>query len=440
MATLEKPSDIRQEIGEVVDKMQAMVDRAKAEDRDFTPIENERFSEYETSLIPLKKKLGQAEAHRDKMLAAAEAQTLLADTNSTAGIPGTHFGATKRMIATPQSRLATKLKTFTGANALADAAAAGQFIKSVIDGSIRNTMTEGSPSGGGYTVPTPLGNAIIDKRENVGISRQTAMVLPMTADTLSVPKLLSGPAVSYIGEGSAISPTDQTWGQIQLTAKKRAVLVKISNELLGDSVVNLAEYVTSRAAFELAKQEDREFILGDGTSTYGNEVGLLSSLGTAGVSDCASGHDTWVEIDMADMTACMGKLPSDYGDNTSWICSPQFYYSVMLRLLASAGGNDILTLEAGGGTRPTFLGRPVYLTSAMPTSSAASTISALYGVFNEAAAIGDRVALEVAVSGDRYFDEYCTALRVIARYDINCHETGDSNVAGAVVGLKTAAS
>jgi HK97 family phage major capsid protein len=110
----------------------------------------------------------------------------------------------------------------------------------------------------------------------------------------------------------------------------------------------------------------------------------------------------------------------------------------MLRLLAGAGGNDSVTLEAGGGVRPTFLGRPVYTTSAMPTASAASTVSALFGVFDQAAAIGDRVTLEVAVSTEKYFDEYCTALRVIARYDINCHEGGDATDPGAFVGLKTA--
>ena len=74
----------------------------------------------------------------------------------------------------------------------------------------------------------------------------------------------------------------------------------------------------------------------------------------------------------------------------------------------------------------------------MPTATAASTVSALYGVFDQAAVIGDRVTLEVAISPDKYFDEYCTALRVIARYDLNVHEGGDGSNAGAYVGLKTA--
>lgn len=441
--TKDKPSDLRAEIADHIDRAQLVLDLAQSAGRDMGDDEIAEFDAELAAAEALKPRLKAAEALRDKMLEVAATQSVL-NSSSTSRFPqGVRMGlstlGTQMTSVSPASRLATGLKTFTGPTALADAQASGEFLRSVINGDIKMTMTEGSPTGGGYTVPAEFARTVIDKRERVGVSRQTATVQPMASDTLLIPKLTSGPAVSYVGEAQAIAPVDQIWGQIQLSVKKRAVLVKLSNELLADSVVNLAEYVATRAAFELAKQEDQEYINGDGTSTYGNEVGLLASLGAGGVSTAATGVDTWPEITMSDMTSAMGLLPSDYGDNTSWVCSPQFYYTVMVRLLASAGGNDIVTLEAGGGTRPTFLGRPVYLTSAMPTTSAASQVSALYGVFDQASVIGDRVALEVAISSEKYFDEYCTALRVIARYDINCHELGDADNAGAVIGLKTAA-
>ena len=47
-----------------------------------------------------------------------------------------------------------------------------------------------------------------------------------------------------------------------------------------DSLINLADYVAQRAGYELSKQEDNEYINGDGTSTYGSEAGLLSELGS----------------------------------------------------------------------------------------------------------------------------------------------------------------
>jgi HK97 family phage major capsid protein len=431
-------SDIRSEIDARLGESQSILDSAN-----FSGVEldAEQAAEFEAILddveTNLRPKLRAAEALREKKLRIAESQSLLSDPVSSLGVrPGLPFGISMNAAHTnPQSRLASRLKCFSS---IADAQLSGEFLRNVITGDIRAAMTEGDPTAGGYTVPEVLSRSIIDKREAVGISRQTAMVQPMISDVLVLPKLVSGPSVSYVGEASAITPVDQVWGQIRLTTRKRAVLVKISNELLSDSVVNLSEYVASRAAFELAKQEDREYVLGDGTSTYGNVAGLLNKLGSAGVTDAASGHDSWATIDLADLTAAMGTLPSDYGDNTAWICSPQFYYSVMLRLLAGAGGNDIVMLEAGGSVRPTFLGRKVYLSSAMPTSSAASTVSVLYGVFDQAVAIGDRVAIAVAISADKYFDEDCTGIRILARYDINVHEGGDANDAGAFVGLATA--
>lgn len=431
-------NDLRREKHSLKTRAQAILDHAE-DSGELTPEDAANFDNLLDRLEGLNGQIEKAEQLRFSRLRAAQTQINPQSNFSPVGasIDDLYPERKKMISASPDSRLATSLKTFSGPTGLADAQVSGEFLRNVINGDIKMTMTENDPGAGGYTVPVELTRRIIDKRERVGISRQTASVTPMQSDILQVPKLISGPAVAYVGEASAITPVDQVWGQIELHAKKRAVLVKISNELLQDSVINLAEYVAGRAAFELAKQEDQEYVNGDAASTYGGEVGLLTSLGTAGVFTPTDDHDAWDAFTMADLTACMGLLPSDYGDNTRWICSPQFYYSVMVRLLASAGGNDIVTLEAGGGPRPTFLGRPVFLTSAMPTATATSTVSALFGCFSEAAVIGDRVSLEVAVSTDRYFDEYCTALRVIARYDLNIHEGGDDTNPGAYVGLST---
>ncbi|GAG94435.1 unnamed protein product, partial [marine sediment metagenome] len=96
------------------------------------------------------------------------------------------------------------------------------------------TATEGAGSAGGYTVPDPLAQAIIESRFSTGISRQLSDVRPMSADTLNVPKQTAGPTVYYPGEANAITPSDATWGQVGLTAVKRAVLSKVSNELADD--------------------------------------------------------------------------------------------------------------------------------------------------------------------------------------------------------------
>ena len=94
-------------------------------------------------------------------------------------------------------------------------------------------MTEGTPSAGGYLVPTPLSQTIIDTRQNVGVSRKTARVMTMAADTLSIPQArLAARLWPTWGKPRLSLPLTKYGVRLHSTCKKRAVLVKISNELL----------------------------------------------------------------------------------------------------------------------------------------------------------------------------------------------------------------
>ena len=338
----------------------------------------------------------------------------------------------------PNMNTPASFKAFKGPNAAQDAFDAGKWLRSVVNGDIRATATEGVPSQGGYVVPTPLHNAIINARELAGVSRKVAHVIPMTSDSLDVPKKTDGPMVYYPAEAGAITASDQTWGSVALTAKKRAILSYVSQELVDDSIIPIMDDLASQMGTEFAVQEDNEFINGDGTGTYGSEVGLLSAIHASAVATAAAGIDTWAELTIANHTDAMGKLNSKWWPyGTSWICSAQYYYQVMLRLIASAGGNAIRDMEAGAAGIPMFLGMPVHFTSAMPTSTAVAQVSALFGAFNQAVIIGDRVPTRIALSDQFAFDTDRLALRATTRYDINVHE---STATGPYVGLKTAAS
>lgn len=302
------------------------------------------------------------------------------------------------------------------------------------------TATEGSASGGGYTVPDPLEAAFIEYREQVSVMRGLADRHTMTADTLRVPKLVSGQTVYYPGEATAGTASDTVWGQVQLTAVKRMVISKVSKELQADSLINFIDRVVSRAAYQIAYQEDNEAINGDGTSTYGGETGILAALGAASKYTAPSGDDTWDELAIDDFTGTMAILPDEHWMDPVWICSAAFYHDVMLRVQAAAGGNTIATLEAGGRARPMFLGYPVYFTGRMPKTTAVSQTNALFGTPSEALMLGDRQGVEVDITDQRYWDEDNYGVKLTERIDWNAHNCGDGSDAGALVGLVTAAS
>jgi HK97 family phage major capsid protein len=453
-------ADIKAEIAEQADNAEALLAVAKEQDRDLSADELTEFNGYSANIDGLKTELEGAEDFEAKRRVLAEVRTLQ---SSTPSLPSTTpRTAANRLHA--QVRCAP-MRAFKGEAAQRDAYDCGQWLKAVMAqlyrsrdedaearvnargwgqclkrGGVMGTATEGNPGGGGYLVPTPLSNAIIDIRAAAGISRQVARVIPMNANDLSIPKKLSGTTVYYPGEAGAITPSDQTWGQIGLNAKKRAILSYVSNELRDDAIINVMDDLASQMGQDFAVKEDSEFILGDGTSTYGGEVGLATAVGAGGVVTAATGHDTWPEIDLPDLSAAMGALPSKWRPyQPAWITSASFYHSVMVRLLLAAPGNRVADLEGGAGGRPTFSGYPVYFTDLLPTTTAAATIMAFFGAFSQAVIIGDRTGIRIDQSEHAAFENDVVAIRGTTRYDINVHEPGTASVAGAYIALKTAA-
>lgn len=304
---------------------------------------------------------------------------------------------------------------------------------------IDNTSSTLTGAGGGYLVPAPISQTIIDVRENVGVSRQICQVVPMTSDTLTLPKRSAGLTVYAPGEANAITTSDKTWGQVQLIAKKRATASYLSQELVDDALISIVDNIISEMGYALALQEDNELINGTGAdTTYFGVRGLLNRIGTAGVSTAAAGHDTWPELDMGDLSACIGLLPERYHRNPSWVCSAAFYHGVLARLAYAAGGATAAEMMSGVANRRQFMGYPVYLTSQMPTATATATVCALFGSFDMGVVLGDRTGIVMGRDDSTGFLSDLTTLKATSRYDINVHQPGTSSAAGAYVALKTA--
>jgi len=306
---------------------------------------------------------------------------------------------------------------------------------------ITNTMSEGTGSSGGYVVPAEISRQLIAVREQSGVTRRTAMVMPTSGDTLTIPKRSGGLTAYAPGEGQSITASDASLSQIELIVKKRAVFTQISQELNDDALISMADFVFAEMAYALAQQEDNEYINGTGAAaTYFGVQGLLSSIGSAAVSQAATGHDTWAELDMGDVMACVGLLPDRYFDsNVGWICSYSFFNQVFARLAFAGGGVSASEILSGTGNVRSFAGYPVYLTSKMPTSGTAATVCALFGNFAKSAVLADRGGISLNRSDDFAFQADLISFKATTRYDIRVHEPGTASAVGGYVALKTAA-
>lgn len=292
-------------------------------------------------------------------------------------------------------------------------------------------QVEGTGAKGGYLVPQPLVAEIIRNRDEVGVATSLARVMSMSSETIGMPEETGVPTVYYPGEAGEITASDATIKQHQLTVKKRAVLVKVSPELVRDAVISAAEYIVDTMGYALALAMDNELLNGAGTSAHGGEVGLIASVLAGQTKTADVGEDTLAELDLQEWTDTIGLVPGKYLARPRWVMSREVWHGACLPILAAAGGNTIATLQAGQQGQQ-FLGYPVTLTDQMP-KAAASTIVALFGDFSRAVTIGDRGDMELSSTSEAYFSTDELGFKLTHRYDVLV------NNPGAYAALKTAA-
>jgi len=318
---------------------------------------------------------------------------------------------------------------------------------------ITKLHSEGTNTAGGYAVPEEFGTDLIDLREMYGVVRRIFKVRPMSSDTRTDPRRVTGLTAYFVGEGDAGTESTKSWDQVRLTAKDLVVLSRYTAQLSEDAVINIGDDLASEISYAFANKEDDCGVNGDGTSTYGGITGLRQRLSDVNGVDDGGGlvlgaGNAYSELTLANFHSMVGRLPQ-YADgpNTSWLVHRTVYYDVMQRLELASGGTTATEIASGDRRpRPLFLGYPVEISQVMPSTAANSQICCLLGDFTKAASFGDRGGESISfsehasVGGQSVFERNEIAIRGCERFDINVHDIGDATNAGPVVGLITASS
>jgi HK97 family phage major capsid protein len=126
------------------------------------------------------------------------------------------------------------------------------------------SMVEGTQSAGGYLVPTPLSDQVIDRARNATVvMRAGAQTVPMDAATLYVARVTGDPVQQWHTEASAVTPADMTFDRVTFTARTLVALATLSVELAEDAA-NADEVVADAIAKVLAIELDRACLRGSG--------------------------------------------------------------------------------------------------------------------------------------------------------------------------------
>jgi HK97 family phage major capsid protein len=305
-------------------------------------------------------------------------------------------------------------------------------------------LNEGSNSAGGSLVPEEFANRVIRLVETYGTYPGAVENVSMSRDTMVIPKRLSGTTAYFVGEGSSVTESEPTYGNVSLVAKKLAVGCRMSTEVVEDALVSLADAVATEFSTSLSFKIDQCGWIGDGTSQYGGVNGVVNKINdgthTASVVSAASGNTAFETLDIEDFLAVMGKLPLYARQGAAWYVSPAGYASSIARLKYAAGGNTVENIGAGAGE--SFLGYPVRMVHVMNSTlgADASKVKVLFGNLNLACIYARRRDFSVRLFDQVYATTDQLLLQGTMRFDSVAHTLGTTSEVGPVIALRSAAS
>jgi HK97 family phage major capsid protein len=276
----------------------------------------------------------------------------------------------------------------------------------------------------------------------------------MTSDTLNVPNASTSTTTYYPGEATAITASDVTFSQVQLLAKKLAILTIVSKELNEDTVIDFGAMLAQDFAYGLALAEDAAAFQGDGTSTYGSITGIMPRIkalsatfaNIASMVVGPSGSQTALSsFTLANFQSMVAKL-QPYANQPRWYMHKQVFYNGVADKLIALGGNSIMDLQNAYGPEPTLFGIPISFVQNMPSTTGVSKDVAILADLSKGVAFGDRRGVTVEVSDQVKFVEDALTFKATERYAFNCFDVGNvtatvaDQVPGSIIVLQAAAS
>ena len=241
---------------------------------------------------------------------------------------------------------------------------------STVSYEVHNSLKIGEDDHGGYLAPDEFERTLIEGLREQNIFRRFAHIIHTSSGDRKIPVSVSKGTASWIDEEEAYPASDDTFGILTIGAYKLATTIKVSEELLHDSVFDVASYVAREFARRIGDAEEEAFFTGNGS---GKPTGILASSGGAGVGVTAAAVGAVTFDEVIDLYY---SLKSPYRRNAVFMMNDSTVRS--LRKLKDGTGQYIWQPAVSANTPDTVMNRPVYTSAFMPAMESGAR-SILFG-------------------------------------------------------------
>ena len=233
---------------------------------------------------------------------------------------------------------------------------------------VTNALQIGTDSEGGYLVPDEYERTLVEALEEENIFRQMAKVIKTSSGDRKIPVVASKGTASWIDEEGAFPESDDSFGQVSIGAYKLGTMIKVSEELLNDSVFDLQSYISREFARRIGAKEEEAFFTGDGK---GKPLGVLAATGGAETGVTAASATAVTADELMDLYY---SLKSPYRKKSVWVLNDSTIKAI--RKLKDNNGQYLWQPSLAAGTPDMILGRPIKTSAYMPAIAAgAKTIA-----------------------------------------------------------------
>lgn len=349
-----------------IERMQEILDKAMSETRSFNEGENNKMEQLKKEVAELEKTIRQAEEVRTL--------TMGCSSKNVEGNPG---GKEEQRALEENEAM-------------------------IFDSYLRNKLTETRTTEGNMTVsdngaviPATIANKIIKTIEDICPIYNMTTKYHVKGDLLFPVDTDSGEdrlEAQYQDEFVEIQSTTTKFESVRLSSYLMGTLTKISLSLVNNSAFNLVDYVIGKVALAFTRKLEKECLLG----TDNKMTGVLSC--TQSVTAAKSNTITADElIDLQDT------IKDVYQTGACWIMHRST--RTMLRKLKDGDGRYLLNRDLNSAFGYSLLGKPVYVSDAMPQPAAGETVifygdmSGLYTKMVE--------SMSIEILREKYATQHC---------------------------------
>ena len=270
----------------------------------------------------------------------------------------------------------------------------------------------------GAVIPDTIMAKVIDRVVEISPLFAAATKYSIPGD-ITIPKIdrSSGDiTVAFSAEFSTLTANGFKFGSITLSGHLAASLVLISKQLINNGAVDIVGIVIQKMAEKIAVFVENFLLNGDSNIQNSGIKGSYDSTNNKVTVANIAGITGDKLIDVQD------KIPDTYQTNAAWIMNSTVRTAV--RKLKDGQGNYLLIPDYQRGSGYILLGKPVYVTDNLPTTTTATSVDEIiyYGDFSGLAVkTGERA--EIDVLREQYATQHAIGINTWFEIDARVENT-----------------